>query len=79
MNMTVVLLVFGTVIVATIIVGLVIHDIYLMHKIHEFEAKNAELRNENIGLMKHNGKLYDENFKLRTGIDVENIPSYDEW
>jgi len=79
MNVKLILLIVGGVFVGAVIVGLAIQDAYLVHKIRVFEKKNAQLRRENIGLMKHNGKLYDENFRLKNGIEEENIPDFKPW
>ena len=63
---------------AIVVLGFIMQDIYLMRKIKQIERKNAELRKENIGLMRHNGKLYDENQTLKS-ITEENIPDFKPW
>ena len=69
----------GLVLGGIVIVGFILQDIYLAHKIRRIEKQNAKLRNENIGLMKHNGKLYDENQELKHSKDKDNTPSFDPW
>ena len=69
----------GLVLGGIVIVGFILQDIYLAHKIRRIEKQNAKLRNENIGLMRHNGKLYDENQELKHSRDKDNTPSFDPW
>ena len=64
---------------AVVIAGFVCQDVYLMRKVRKMEKQNAKLRRENIGLMKHNGKLYDENQELKSAIDHTNIPDFKPW
>lgn len=77
--MRVIFLYVSIVVLLVAIACLVALDLYLLRKVREFERKNAKLRNENIGLMKHNGKLYDENLRFKSGISANNIPEYDPW
>ena len=79
MDTQTIILIVGVVLAVTVVIGLTVQDLYLLLKVRSFEKKNEELRHENIGLMKHNGKLFDENRKLKSGIDIENIPTFDEW
>ena len=69
----------GLVLGGIVIVGFILQDIYLAHKIRRIEKQNVKLRNENIGLMRHNGKLYDENQELKHSTDKDNTPSFDPW
>ena len=62
-----------------IVLGFIMQDLYLMNKIRRMEKQNAKLRQENIGLMKHNGKLYDENMELKKEINHDNIPDFKPW
>ena len=64
---------------AVLVACFITQDVYLERKIHRLAKQNEKLRKENIGLMRHNGKLYDENQMLRNGIEEENIPSYKPW
>ena len=61
-----------------VIAGFIAQDIYLTTKVRRIERQNAKLRRENIGLMRHNGKLYDENQELKA-VAEENIPDFKPW
>jgi cell division protein FtsB len=78
MNKEVICLVVALVLGAVVIVGFVAQDIYLANKIRKLAKQNERLRRENIGLMRHNGKLYDENRELKS-ITEENIPDFKPW
>lgn len=78
MDMKLVLLVIGLVVGAVVVVGFICQDIYLARKVRRLTEQNAKLRKENIGLMRHNGKLYDENQELKS-LTTENIPSFKPW
>ena len=78
MDFRLICLVIGLVLGAAIVVGFILQDIYLMRKVRRLTEQNAKLRKENIGLMRHNGKLYDENQELKS-LTTENIPSFKPW
>ena len=61
------------VIIATI---LTIKYLCMKHTIKKLTEQNTFLRKDNIGLMQHNGKLYDENQKLRKAVAGMDIPDY---
>lgn len=79
MNMLIVWLVVGMVMSAIVVVGLICQYIYLIKKARKLAEQNEKLRRDNIGLMKHNGKLFDENLKFKNRVDTKNIPTFDEW
>ena len=79
MDMRLILFVVALALGAVVVMGFIMQDIYLMRKIRQMEKQNAQLRKENIGLMKHNGKLYDENVELKQGLEHSNIPDFKPW
>lgn len=60
-------------IIATI---LIIKYLCMRHEIKKLTMQNTILRKDNIGLMEHNGNLYDENQKLRNVIAEHKIPDF---
>lgn len=79
MEMKYILFIVGLVAGAILVVCFVLQDIYLERKIHKLAKQNEKLRKENIGLMRHNGKIYDENQILKHPIEKTNIPDYKPW
>lgn len=73
MDMRLVLLVIGLVVGVVVVAGFICQDVYLARKVRRLTEQNAKLRKENIGLMRHNGKLYDENQELKS-LTTEKYP-----
>ena len=63
------------VIIATI---LIIKYLTMQHEIKKLTKQNTFLRQDNIGLMQHNGELFDENQKLRSTIVDMKTPDFNQ-
>lgn len=63
------------VIIATI---LTIKYLCMKHTIKKLTEQNTFLRKDNIGLMEHNGELFDENQSLRKAVAGMDIPDFDQ-
>ena len=63
------------VIIATI---LIIKYLTMQHEIKKLTKQNTFLRQDNIGLMQHNGELFDENQKLRRALAEIDTPDFEQ-
>ena len=61
-------------------ITLLLARIYLKKKINTLTKQNELLKKDNTHLMKHNGKLFDENQNLKKcTIKNYNIPDFKAW
>ena len=61
-----------------IVAVLITKYLTMRHEIKKLAKQNAFLRQDNIGLMQHNGELFDENQKLRSTIVAMKTPDFDQ-
>ena len=61
-----------------IVAVLITKYLTMRHEIKKLAKQNAFLRQDNIGLMQHNGELFDENQKLRRALAKIDIPDFEQ-
>ena len=61
-----------------IVAVLITKYLTMRHEIKKLTKQNTFLRQDNIGLMKHNGELFDENQKLRRALAKIDIPDFEK-
>lgn len=66
--------------IVLVCIALLLERLYLKKKIITLTKQNEILKRDNVHLMKHNGKLFDENQSLKKSlVRNPNIPDFKPW